>query len=85
MIRRPTVYEGSISQRIQEDLRASKQRIEPDGVHPRAVSRSDVNADSDFERRILLALVEAQASWITSADRGGLRRQLIALLADLES
>jgi hypothetical protein len=44
-----------------------------------------VNADSDFERRILLALVEAQVSWITSADRGGLRRQLIALLADLES
>ena len=85
MIRRPTVYEGSFPQRIQIDLRASKEGIDADEAHRRAVSQSDVQADSGLDRHILLALLDAQALWIESSDRRALRRHLIALLGKLET
>jgi hypothetical protein len=84
MIRRPTVYEGTAAERLQGDHCTSTEGREPEGEHRSDLSRTDMQSDLDFERHILLALVEAQAAWIAKPDDRQLRRQLIALLAELE-
>lgn len=77
---RPTVYEGDFIDRNQanyNDFSAIDERSE---VDPHASSRILAHQPD----RIALALLEAQAGWLTNRDHVALRRALLALLASLD-